>query len=47
MPVMLMMDECVGHMTEKVVIPAGRRDRDLAAAAHRKPQADFLPTRPA
>ena len=34
MPVMLMLDECVGHMTEKVVIPAGRRDRDHAAALH-------------
>ena len=29
-----MMDEVVGHMTEKVVIPARRRDRNRAAALH-------------
>ena len=33
-PVMMMLDECVGHMTEKVVIPPGRRDRGHAAPLH-------------
>ena len=32
-PVMVMLDECIGHMTEKVVIPERRRDRDHARAA--------------
>ena len=33
-PVMMMLDECVGHMTEKVVIPERERDRDHAAPLH-------------
>ena len=33
-PVMMMLDECVGHMTEKVVIPDSRPDRHHAAPLH-------------
>ena len=33
-PVILMMDECVGHMTEKVIIPRGGGPRCLHAAPH-------------
>ena len=41
-PVMFMMDECVGHMTEKVVIPRRRRDRALPAPPHhQEPPAEF------
>ena len=35
-PVMFMMDECVGHMTEKVVIPPAGPDRGHAAAVHQE-----------
>ena len=42
-PVLVMIDECVGHMTEKVVIPPGRRDRDLPAALHQEPPAEYRP----
>jgi pyruvate/2-oxoacid:ferredoxin oxidoreductase alpha subunit len=31
-PVMMMLDECVGHMTEKVVIPRATRSRSRRAA---------------
>jgi 2-oxoglutarate ferredoxin oxidoreductase subunit alpha len=42
-PVMLMMDEVVGHMTEKVVIPAAD-DIDVVPRRHtRKPADEYLP----
>ena len=45
-PVLFMMDECVGHMTEKVVIPAGRHDRGLAPALVPPARTDkYLPLR--
>ena len=36
LPVLLMMDECVGHMTEKVVIPPAEETRGRATRAHRR-----------
>ena len=46
-PVMMMMDECVGHMTEKVVIPDADDDRDLTERQYTtaKP-GEYLPYRP-
>ena len=45
-PVMVMMDECVGHMTEKVVIPPAE-EIDIYPRRHTsKPQAEFLPYAP-
>jgi 2-oxoglutarate/2-oxoacid ferredoxin oxidoreductase subunit alpha len=42
-PVMVMMDECVGHMTEKVVIPPAE-EIDIYPRRHAgKPPAEFLP----
>ena len=35
-PVMMMLDECVGHMTEKVVIPDAERVGDHAAPLYQK-----------
>ena len=47
MPVLMMMDECVGHMTEKVVIPPADADRDRPApAARRSRPASTCPTAP-
>ena len=42
-PVMLMMDECVGHMTEKVVIPAAEEIEIYPRRHTRLPQPEFLP----
>ena len=42
-PVLVMMDECVGHMTEKVVIPPAEEIRVVPRALTAKPPAEFLP----
>jgi 2-oxoglutarate ferredoxin oxidoreductase subunit alpha len=44
-PVMFMMDECVGHMTEKVVIPPADEIDIVPRALTDKKPADFLPYR--
>jgi 2-oxoglutarate ferredoxin oxidoreductase subunit alpha len=46
-PVMLMLDECVGHMTEKVVIPEAA-EIDIYPRRHTgRPPAEYQPYRPA
>ena len=45
-PVMLMMDECVGHMTEKVVIPAADDIEVTPRKRTRKPVGEYLPFEP-
>jgi 2-oxoglutarate ferredoxin oxidoreductase subunit alpha len=45
-PVMLMLDECVGHMTEKVVIPDADQLEITPRRFTRKPPAEFLPFQP-
>jgi 2-oxoglutarate/2-oxoacid ferredoxin oxidoreductase subunit alpha len=42
-PVMLMMDEVVGHMTEKVVIPPAGQINIVPRRHTRKPQQEYLP----
>ena len=42
-PVLVMMDECVGHMTEKVIIPPADRIEVVPRALTGKPPAEFLP----
>jgi 2-oxoglutarate ferredoxin oxidoreductase subunit alpha len=42
-PVMVMMDECVGHMTEKVVIPPAEQIEIYPRRHASKPPAEFLP----
>ncbi len=42
-PVLFMMDECVGHMTEKVVIPPAHEIEILPRRLTRKKPADYLP----
>lgn len=42
-PVMFMMDECVGHMTEKVVIPPAEEIRVYPRRHTRRPPADYKP----
>ncbi len=44
-PVLLMMDECVGHMTEKVVIPLADRIELVPRKLTAKPPGEFLPYR--
>jgi 2-oxoglutarate/2-oxoacid ferredoxin oxidoreductase subunit alpha len=44
-PVMFMMDECVGHMTEKVVIPPADEIEVVSRRLTDKKPADFLPYR--
>jgi 2-oxoglutarate ferredoxin oxidoreductase subunit alpha len=44
-PVMFMMDECVGHMTEKVVIPPADEIDIVARKLTEAKPADFLPYR--
>lgn len=46
-PVMLMMDECVGHMTEKVVIPPAEQIEIYPRRHTRRPPADYKPFEPA
>jgi 2-oxoglutarate ferredoxin oxidoreductase subunit alpha len=42
-PVLMMMDECVGHMTEKVVIPAADEIEVRPRVLTKKPPGEFLP----
>ena len=44
-PVMLMMDECVGHMTEKVVIPPAEEIEVVPRRLTSQTPEDFLPYR--
>lgn len=44
-PVLLMMDECVGHMTEKVVIPPADEIEIVPRRLTAKPPGEFLPYR--
>lgn len=45
LPVMFMMDECVGHMTEKVVIPPAEEISVVPRKLTDKPPGEFLPYR--
>jgi 2-oxoglutarate ferredoxin oxidoreductase subunit alpha len=45
-PVLVMMDECVGHMTEKVVIPAAKEIKLFPRRYTTLPPAEYLPYRP-
>jgi len=45
-PVLLMLDECVGHMTEKVVIPKAEAIELLPRRLTKKPPAKYLPYEP-
>jgi 2-oxoglutarate ferredoxin oxidoreductase subunit alpha len=42
-PVLMMMDECVGHMTEKVVIPPAEEIEVRPRKLTKRPQSGFLP----
>jgi 2-oxoglutarate ferredoxin oxidoreductase subunit alpha len=44
-PVLFMMDECVGHMTEKVVIPDASEIAIVPRRLTQKPPAEYLPYR--
>jgi 2-oxoglutarate ferredoxin oxidoreductase subunit alpha len=43
LPVMFMMDECVGHMTERVVIPQAEEIEVQERRWSKKPPAEYLP----
>jgi len=45
-PVMVMLDECVGHMTEKVVIPAADTLELVPRRLTEKPIGEYLPYQP-
>jgi 2-oxoglutarate ferredoxin oxidoreductase subunit alpha len=45
-PVLVMMDECVGHMTEKVVIPPADQIEIYPRRLTRKPPSEFRPFEP-
>jgi 2-oxoglutarate ferredoxin oxidoreductase subunit alpha len=45
-PVLLMMDECVGHMTEKVVIPEAEEIELVPRRYTQKPPGKYLPYEP-
>ena len=45
LPVLMMMDECVGHMTEKVVIPGADRIDVVPRRLTKEPPERFLPYR--
>jgi 2-oxoglutarate/2-oxoacid ferredoxin oxidoreductase subunit alpha len=45
-PVLFMMDECVGHMTEKVVIPEADQIKVLPRRWYRGEKAAYLPYKP-
>jgi 2-oxoglutarate ferredoxin oxidoreductase subunit alpha len=45
-PVMLMMDECVGHMMERVVIPSADRIEVTPRRFTKLPPGEFLPFKP-
>jgi 2-oxoglutarate ferredoxin oxidoreductase subunit alpha len=47
LPVLFMMDECVGHMTEKVVIPAADAIEIFPRRFTAKPPAEYKPFQPA
>jgi len=42
-PVLIMMDECVGHMTEKVVIPPAEQIEVVPRKLTTKPPSEYLP----
>jgi len=44
-PVLVMMDECVGHMTEKVVIPRAEEIEIVPRRLTQKPPGEYLPFR--
>ena len=44
-PVMFMMDECVGHMTEKVIIPPADEIEIVPRELTKQPPEDYLPYR--
>jgi 2-oxoglutarate ferredoxin oxidoreductase subunit alpha len=46
-PVMLMMDECVGHMMERVVIPSADKIEVTPRRFTRLPPGEYLPFKPA
>jgi 2-oxoglutarate ferredoxin oxidoreductase subunit alpha len=46
LPVLFMMDECVGHMTEKVVIPPPDRLQVLPRRWYRGPKENYQPYQP-
>lgn len=46
-PVLLMMDECVGHMTEKVVIPEPDKLKVIPRRWYRGPRKEYRPFKPA
>jgi 2-oxoglutarate ferredoxin oxidoreductase subunit alpha len=46
LPVLLMMDECVGHMTEKVVIPPAEEIEIVPRKMFTGPKRDYLPYKP-
>ena len=46
-PVMFMMDECVGHMTERVVIPPADEIEVTPRRCTKKPPGEYLPFKPA
>src|SRR3982751_3647390 len=45
-PVLMMLDECVGHMTEKVVIPEAGQIEITPRRFTRKPPGEYLPFEP-
>ncbi len=45
-PVLLMMDECVGHMTEKVIIPAAEEIEIEPRRFYKGPRGKYLPFKP-
>jgi 2-oxoglutarate ferredoxin oxidoreductase subunit alpha len=45
-PVMVMLDECVGHMTEKVVIPAAEQIEITPRRYTRRPPGEYRPFEP-
>ena len=45
-PVLFMMDECVGHMTEKVVIPPAEEIKLFPRRYTSLPPSEYLPFRP-
>ncbi|MEW6363211.1 MAG: 2-oxoacid:acceptor oxidoreductase subunit alpha [Acidobacteriota bacterium] len=45
LPVLMMMDECVGHMTEKVVIPKADKIEVVPRRLTKEPPASYLPYR--
>ncbi|HSC78636.1 MAG TPA: 2-oxoacid:acceptor oxidoreductase subunit alpha [Candidatus Acidoferrales bacterium] len=46
-PALLMMDECVGHMTERVVIPPAEQIEIVPRRYTKAPRGEYVPFRPA